>query len=267
MARSIEDLELLIEILKGPDANDINTLNLPHFETDPKPLNKLKITWTISLPGRFLEQETNKISSESANLIKIFINKLSDAGVILEQNIFPTEYMNKVYKTWGDLVSMEYDFHLPVIHRILAKLSGNPYTVLPYTYEKYQHLLNERDEIITFLNEKLLKFDVLILPVTLNSAYKHLDSRFEGGMLANYFENVSIDGKNISSMTVDFSYNVLFNLTGNPVVVIPIGFTQSGLPIGIQIVGKKMRDVELLIVAQQLFNIGGDFRIPPKFIK
>ena len=50
-------------------------------------------------------------------------------------------------------------------------------------------------------------------------------------------------------------------------VVIPIGFTQSGLPIGIQIVGKKMRDVELLIVAQQLFNIGGDFRIPPKFIK
>ena len=62
MARSIEDLELLIKILKGPDANDINTLNLPHFETDPKPLNKLKITWTISLPGRFLEQETNKIS-------------------------------------------------------------------------------------------------------------------------------------------------------------------------------------------------------------
>ena len=267
MARSIEDLELLIKILKGPDINDANILDLPDYEPDPKPLNKLKIAWTISLPGRFLEQETNKISLESRNLIKIFINKLSDAGVILEQNIFPTEYMNKAYKTWGDLVSMEYDFHLPVIHRILAKLSGNPYTVLPYTYEKYQHLLNERDEIISFLNEKLSKFDVLILPVTLNSAYKHLDSRFEGGMLANYFENVSIDGKNISSMTVDFSYNVLFNLTGNPVVVIPIGFTQSGLPIGIQIVGKKLRDAELLIVAQQLFNIGGDFRIPPKFIK
>ena len=68
-------------------------------------------------------------------------------------------------------------------------------------------------------------------------------------------------------MTVDLSYNILFNLTGNPVVVIPIGFTQSGLPIGIQIVGKKLRDAELLIVAQQLFNIGGDFRIPPKLIK
>ena len=162
---------------------------------------------------------------------------------------------------------MEYDFHLPVIHRILAILSGNPYTVLPYTYEKYQHLLNERDKIISFLNEKLSKFDVLILPVTLNSAYKHLDSRFEGGMLANYLDKVLIDGKNISSMTVDLSYNILFNLTGNPVVVIPIGFTQSGLPVGVQIVGKKLRDAELLIVAQQLFDIGGDFRIPTRFIK
>ena len=55
--------------------------------------------------------------------------------------------------------------------------------------------------------------------------------------------------------------------TGNPVVVIPIGFTQSGLPVGVQIVGKKLRDAELLIVAQQLFNIGGDFRTPTRFIK
>ena len=267
MARSIKDLELLIQILKGPDANDVNTLDLPHLEPDPKPLNKLKIAWTISLPGRFLEQETNKIYLESRNLIKIFINKLSDAGVILEQNMFPTEYMNKAWKTWGDLVSMEYDFHLPVIFRVIEKLSGNPYTVLPYTYEKYQHLLNERDKIISFLNEKLSKFDVLILPVTLNSAYKHLDSRFEGGMLANYLDKVLINGKNFSSMTVDLSYNILFNLTGNPVVVIPIGFTQSGLPVGVQIVGKKLRDAELLIVAQQLFDIGGDFRIPTRFIK
>ena len=37
--------------------------------------------------------------------------------------------MNRAWKTWGDLVSMEYDFHSPVIFRILEKLSGNPYTV------------------------------------------------------------------------------------------------------------------------------------------
>ena len=121
MARSIEDLELLIKILKGPDINDANILDLPHYEPDPKPLNKLKIAWTISLPGRFLEQETDKISLESANLIKIFINKLSDSGVILEKNIFSTQFMNRAWKTWGDLVSMEYDFHSPVIFRVLEK--------------------------------------------------------------------------------------------------------------------------------------------------
>ena len=68
-----------------------------------------------------------------------------------------------------------------------------------------------------------------------------------------------------SRSVVDISYPSLFNLTGHPVVVIPIGFTESGLPVGIQIVGKRWRDAELLVVANQLFKVGGDFRNPPDF--
>ena len=106
----------------------------------------------------------------------------------------------------------------------------------------------------------------LLVPVTLDAAYFNLDSKFEGGLLVNYIENVNIDGKDFKSITVDTSYPSLFNLTGNPVVVIPIGFTELGLPVGIQVVGKRWRDAELLVVAQQLFKIGGDFRNPPGFI-
>ena len=69
------------------------------------------------------------------------------------------------------------------------------------------------------------------------------------------------------SIVVDVSYPSLFNLTGNPVVVIPVGFTESGLPVGIQVVGRRWRDAELLVVAQQLFKIAGDFRNPPEFIQ
>ena len=61
------------------------------------------------------------------------------------------------------------------------------------------------------------------------------------------------------------AYLVPFNLTGHPVVVIPIGFTQDGLPIGMQIVGKRWKEMELLSIAEKLDEIIGDFRNPDLF--
>ena len=53
-----------------------------------------------------------------------------------------------------------------------------------------------------------------------------------------------------------------FNLSGHAVVVIPIGQTQSGLPIGLQIVGKRWREMELLAIAQKIDSVVGDFQHP-----
>lgn len=53
-----------------------------------------------------------------------------------------------------------------------------------------------------------------------------------------------------------------FNLSGHPVVVIPIGQTQAGLPIGMQIVGKRWCEMELLAIAQELDREIGGFQHP-----
>jgi amidase len=44
--------------------------------------------------------------------------------------------------------------------------------------------------------------------------------------------------------------------------VIPIGQTNNGLPIGMQIVGKRWKEMELLAIAQQLDAVIGGFRSP-----
>jgi Asp-tRNA(Asn)/Glu-tRNA(Gln) amidotransferase A subunit family amidase len=56
-----------------------------------------------------------------------------------------------------------------------------------------------------------------------------------------------------------------FSLTGHPVVVIPIGQTQTGLPIGMQIAGKRWKEMELLAIAEQLTQITRDFQHPPGY--
>lgn len=57
-------------------------------------------------------------------------------------------------------------------------------------------------------------------------------------------------------------YATLFNFTGHPVVVIPIGKTQAGLPIGVQIAGKRWQDTELLAIAQEIGHTIGKFTQP-----
>jgi amidase len=41
-------------------------------------------------------------------------------------------------------------------------------------------------------------------------------------------------------------YTGLFDLTGNPVVVLSLGCTKEGPPIGVQVVGKRRADMALL---------------------
>jgi len=53
-----------------------------------------------------------------------------------------------------------------------------------------------------------------------------------------------------------------FNLTGHPAVVIPVGQTQTGLSISLQIAGKWWREMELLAIAEQIDRVAGKFQCP-----
>ncbi|HCP33206.1 MAG: amidase [SAR324 cluster bacterium] len=265
MTRSIEDLQLLLPILAGPDPKDVDAIDIPILFPKPKPLKKLKIAWLKGLPGQFVGQSTDKISMASSKVLNNFVEKLEAASIPLEQRKLSSEYMNRARMTWGSLVSMEYDFFAPALLRIVESVTGNPYAVFPYSYEKYQYLLTDRDRLISHMDEYMANFDALLLPVTLDAAHEHLESKFENGMLANLMENITIDGQEVMVAVAELSYPILFNLTGNPVVVIPAGFTESGLPVGIQVVGQRWRDAELLVVAKQLFEIAGDFQHPPDY--
>ena len=41
----------------------------------------------------------------------------------------------------------------------------------------------------------------------------------------------------------------LFNLTGHPAIAIPAGLSRTGLPIGMQLVGRRQRPADLLAIA------------------
>jgi amidase len=61
-----------------------------------------------------------------------------------------------------------------------------------------------------------------------------------------------------------FLFTYAFSVTGLPAISVPRGFTGSGLPVGLQIVGRRLReDTVLESAAAMAAAAPGDFRRPP----
>jgi len=58
-----------------------------------------------------------------------------------------------------------------------------------------------------------------------------------------------IDGERAGGLPMDWGLTWPFNLTGHPVMSVPAGLTDDGLPVGLQVVGSRYREADLLGVA------------------
>jgi amidase len=76
---------------------------------------------------------------------------------------------------------------------------------------------------------------------------------------------IDVDGHPVPYWTAGCAYTTPFNLTGQPVVVIPMTQSAEGLPIGLQIVGRRWGKIELLRIAEQLEALIGPCRQPPGY--
>ena len=63
------------------------------------------------------------------------------------------------------------------------------------------------------------------------------------------------------------AHTTLFNYTGHPAVVLPYGQDLDGLPIGVQLVGKRWDEPRLLAAARAVTQITGGFQRPADFTR
>jgi amidase len=267
IARSIEDLQLCFSLIAGADSRQPDISPVPLDIPNPKPLQHLRIAWTDELD---LYPVAQTIKSAMQGVAK----KLADVGTQIEQWVPKFEFMEawQLYLVIAAYISsssqtFNWDYvrgSLALMYReatqgdrTLRKLSNVAGIVFPVslnpTLKGYFEALSQRDRLIAQMDKELEQWDVWLCPVAMTPAFTH---RARG-------EAVEIDGRKVPYLMASGAYTIPLNFTGHPVVVIPIGQTQDGLPIGMQIVGKRWREMELLAIAQQINDVVGDFQHPP----
>jgi amidase len=105
------------------------------------------------------------------------------------------------------------------------------------------------------LEQFLASWDAWLVPVSVGPAIAHTP----GGT------SILVDGEEVPYLLAGAGYCSPFNLTGNPAVVIPLARSTDGLPIGLQMVGRRWADLSLLAIAAQLAEVLGPFQRPPGY--
>jgi amidase len=269
LARSVDDLHLCLQLIAGSDPYQPDIPPVPLDTPTGKTLQNLKIAWTdewLNFP----------VASEIKSAIGLVASRLANVGTHIEQWVPEFDFVaawqiyyavatyNIIYSQPTTFDSSRHSIAFLFREatqgdrnlRQLSNVAGIGLSIWFHpTLKGYFEALTKRDDLIVQMEKELEQWDVYLCPVTMTPAFTH---RAKG-------EAVDVEGRQVPYMMASGAYTVPFNLTGHPVVVIPVGQTQDGLPLGMQIVGKRWREMELLAIAQQINTVVGEFQHPPGY--
>jgi Asp-tRNA(Asn)/Glu-tRNA(Gln) amidotransferase A subunit family amidase len=107
-----------------------------------------------------------------------------------------------------------------------------------------------RDAVREKILVQMRKYPVLICPTAAIPAFRHGEREWQ------------VEGKMVKYLDA-WSYCEWFNLLGFPAAVVPMGYSDEGLPIGVQIVGRPWEEEVVLAVAAKLEMECGPWKAPP----
>lgn len=258
-ARSVADLQLCLALIAGADIKQPEIPPVTEKEPTEKQLKELKIAWTYGVD--FLP-----VSKDTRYGMQTAINRISDAGCYLEQcnptdldweealalysafagyELFVSASQSGIFSAIWMGITTELTARMQTAFKSGTPLAKKGNLAFPPSMAKYKTILTQRDRIMTQMDRFMTQWDVWICPVSISPAFSHCD----------FGKPIEVDGVKFPYLLACGGYTMPLNLTGSPVVVIPIGQSKAGLPIGVQIVGKRWRDKELLAIAKEISSV------------
>lgn len=239
IARTVTDAAQLLHVLAGFDPRD------PASVAEPVPdfvgacgqgAAGLRVAWSPTLGYARVQDD------EVLTLATAAVRSLEEAGCVVEtvDRVFdqdPIELWNaEFYAGVGLKLKSALEETKDALDPVVAELLGN--ALYGQTLEQYFTKFFQRFQVREDFRRLLEPYDVLITP-TLPVAELGAGVNVPAGL----------EDRNAVSWVY---YTYPFNLTGNPAASVPCGFTRAGMPVGLQIVAKTLREVDVFRVAGAL---------------
>jgi Asp-tRNA(Asn)/Glu-tRNA(Gln) amidotransferase A subunit family amidase len=238
MARTVEDLRTLFTVMAGWDDGDPSAAPVEVRPIDGAVMRTINI-------GFFEDDSRTPVTRETRAAVQRAASLFSGRGLHVEP--FRPEGLEEARQLWWEFFGRAGGMILePMLRGRESEVSPILREFVDWTRDGAAHtgetLLKawlERDALREKILVQMRKYPVLICPTAAIPAFHHGEREWQ------------VDGKTVKYLDA-WSYCEWWNLLGFPAVVIPMGYSERGLPIGVQIVGRPWEEDVVLAVAAKL---------------
>ncbi|MCY9786785.1 amidase [Nocardiopsis sp. EMB25] len=235
MTRTVGDMALMLECITGPDPRDWAALAPPapgladvRLRTDAEDLMRgMRVAYSPTLGGLDVDPEVARIVADAVKAFEEIGARVEEAdpGLPPSADEFHVLWYSGAAKATEALTDRERDLLDPGLREIVEE-------GLTYSAQDYLTAMALRMSMGARMGRFHTEYDLLLTPATPIVA-------FEAGLESP----PELSGRRWTSWA-GFSYP--FNMTQQPAASVPCGFSEAGLPVGLQIIGPRHADARVL---------------------
>ena len=245
MSRTVADSALMLSVMVGPDDRDRHSLPKPDFDFMTcleGGLRGLKVAYSLDWGYAAVDPQVRRVVGEAVRVFE------RDLGCVVEEARPGWEDARSAFR---GLVALETDLRgmRELADAFPDQMSPNVVDLLlrPWTAEELTDAVIARKGVVNKMWQFMRNYDLLLTPTLACTASP-----------INTMGPADIDGRRVDpSQASPFAFP--FNMTGQPAASIPAGWTEDGLPVGLQIVGRHLDD-PLVLRASAAFEAARPWR-------
>jgi aspartyl-tRNA(Asn)/glutamyl-tRNA(Gln) amidotransferase subunit A len=232
MTRTVADAALMLGVMAGPDDWDRQSLDAPPADYAGRlrdGVRGLRIGWSLDLGGLRVDPEIGEVAKRAAQAFQELGGVVEDAKVSLPDT------REMIHLMWNAHYAGNYVQYLdPFRSRMDPGLVAALEDGRRYSAEEYVAMRGRKHGYCDAMRALFDTYDLLLTPTVSVAAFE------VGRLNPAHFPQHAWDW----FPWAGFSYP--FNFTGQPAATVPAGFTASGMPVGLQIVGRRLADLQVL---------------------
>ena len=238
MARTVGDVALMLSVMAGPDdraplSYDVDTGRFPAAVKRPS-VKGWRAAWTPDLNGLIpVDHEVAAVAERATGVFRALGVRIEracpDFGEV-NDIVLATRGLSMVARHAEKLARWEPVMQRGLVWNIKQGLSLTPEQI--GRGETLRTRLWHRVRAFMETRELLILPTVAVPPFPVEQPYP-----------------TEINGKALDNYTQWFFLTYGITVTGLPVISVPCGFTRSGLPVGLQIVGRRHQEAAVLQAA------------------
>ncbi len=234
LARQVNDLEIILSIISGPDFIDPSVVPMPLDNSDTISAKHIRMAYhtdnKIVTPDASIQNAIVQVINTLQNKVKSCIYAIppnQDVAAELCSKLYSLDkgvFIKSLLKDCGTAEPS------PTLMKLLADLETN------FTGLEVNQVLSDLYQYQSSLLNFFADYDILVCPPMPSSARHHEElARSFSGEEGNFNEAYNY-----------YVYQIAYCLLGLPMMIVPVGLDEKHMPVTVQLVGAPWKEAALL---------------------